>query len=159
MTDLALIIATIGKTGYMKYAPGTAGSAVGLGMYLAMHYMGIGSTVQVIVTVAVIAGGIWAAGEAARHFQQDDPSQVVIDEVAGQLVTLVLTGAKLQGAIVGFFIFRALDVIKPWPAGPFERMHGGAGIVLDDVVVAIYGNAILQAAFWGLPLLGLPDLR
>ena len=151
MTPLALFIATVGRTGYIRFAPGTAGSAVGVGIYLAMHYLGLSGPTQVACTVIVIIGGTWAASEAARHFQQDDPSQVVIDEVAGQMVTLVLTGAKWPGALLGFLLFRALDVIKPWPSGHLERLHGGVGIMADDVMVALYGNVILQAAFLALP--------
>ncbi len=146
MKPLGVYVATVGGTGYAPFAPGTAGSAVGLGMYLAMHYLGMSSTFQVGLTLAVIMIGTWAGAEAARHFQQEDPSQVVVDEVAGQLVTLVLTGAALKGAVIGFIVFRALDVIKPWPSGHLERLHGGIGIMADDVMVALYGNLILQAS-------------
>ena len=151
MNSLALFVATVGRTGYAPFAPGTAGSAVGVAIYLAMVYIGLPTSTQVVVTVLAIVGGTWAAAEAARHFQQEDPGQVVVDEVAGQLVTLVLTGARLQGAVIGFLIFRALDIIKPWPSGRLERMHGGIGIMADDVMVAIYGNLILQAVFWKMP--------
>ena len=151
MSSLALYIATVGPTGYARIAPGTAGSAFGLGLYLAMHYLGIDWKVQLGVTIAVIVIGTWAGAEAARHFQQDDPSYVVIDEVAGQLVTLVLTGAKLQGALLGFVLFRALDVIKPPPSNHFERMHGGVGIMADDVAAGLYamaGVTVLAAVGW-----------
>jgi phosphatidylglycerophosphatase A len=106
---------------------------------------------QIVTVVIVIAGGVWAAGQAAHHLQQEDPSQVVVDEVAGQLVTLVLTGSALRGAILGFLVFRALDIIKPWPAQKIERLHGGVGIVGDDVAVAIYSNLILQGVFYFVP--------
>ncbi len=144
MTGLALFIATVGKAGYSRFAPGTVGSAVGLAIYLAMYYVGLDAVMQVALTVLVTAGGVWAASEAARQFQQEDPSQVVVDEVAGQMVTLVLTGVSLKGALIGFLLFRVLDILKPWPAGRIERLHGGIGIVGDDVVVALFGNAILQ---------------
>ncbi len=158
MTSPGVYVATVGGTGYAPFAPGTFGSAVGLGIYLAMHYLGMPTSFQIGVTVAVIIGGTWAAGEAARHFQQEDPGQVVVDEVAGQLVTLVLTGVALKGAVIGFVVFRALDVIKPWPANRFERLHGGIGIMADDVMVAIYGNLILQAILHLPAYFGYPDL-
>lgn len=154
MTGLALFFATMGPTGYVRLAPGTFGSAIGIAMYLLMHYLRFDAVMQIAVTVLVIAGGVWAASEASRALEQEDPSQVVVDEVAGQLVTLILTGAAIKGAIIGFFLFRALDILKPWPAGRIERMHGGVGIVGDDVAVAIYGNLILQAVF-----LNFPDFR
>ena len=152
MNSLALFVATVGRTGYVRFAPGTAGSAVGLAIYLAMHYLGLPAATQVGFTVVVILIGTWAAAEAARHFQQEDPSQVVVDEVAGQLVTLVLTGARLQGAVIGFLIFRALDVIKPWPSGHLERMHGGVGIMADDVMAGVYGNIILRLLIRFVPI-------
>ncbi len=158
MTPLGVYVATVGGTGHVPFAPGTAGSAVGLGIYLAMHYLGMPASFQIGLTVAIIIGGTWAAGEAARHFQQEDPGQVVVDEVAGQLVTLVLTGAALKGALVGFLVFRALDVIKPWPSSRFERLHGGIGIMADDVMVALYGNLILQAILHGPAYSRYPDL-
>jgi phosphatidylglycerophosphatase A len=151
MTGLALFLATMGPTGYVRLAPGTFGSAIGVALYLLMYYLRFDIVMQVTVTVVVVGGGIWAAAAAAREFQQEDPSQVVVDEVAGQLVTLVLTGAAVRGAILGFFVFRVLDIIKPWPAQKIERLHGGAGIVGDDVAVAIYGNLILQLVFYFVP--------
>jgi phosphatidylglycerophosphatase A len=68
----------------------------------------------------------------------------VIDEVAGQWWTLLLTGVGPIGAIAGFVIFRALDVMKPWPARRLENLPAGLGIMADDLMVALYGNLILQ---------------
>lgn len=160
MTGLALFFATVGRVGYAPIAPGTFGSAVGVAFYLGMNYLKFDAPMQIVLTLLVVGGGVWAAEVASREFQQEDPSQVVVDEVAGQMVTLVLTGAALTGSIIGFFIFRVLDIIKPFPAGKIERMHGGIGIVGDDVMVAIYGNLILQGVFM-LPsvVAGFPDLR
>jgi phosphatidylglycerophosphatase A len=151
MSGLALFLATMGPTGYIRFAPGTFGSAIGVFLYWLMFYMRYDMVMQIAVTVIVVAGGIWAASEASRQLQQEDPSQVVVDEVAGQLVTLILTGAEIRGAILGFLLFRVLDIIKPWPAQKIERLHGGLGIVGDDVAVAIYGNLILQGVFYFVP--------
>jgi phosphatidylglycerophosphatase A len=151
MTGLALFFATMGPTGYIRFAPGTFGSAIGVALYLLVYYLRFDMVMQIAVAVIVIGGGIWAASEASRHFQQEDPSQVVVDEVAGQFVTLMLTGSAIRGAILGFLVFRVLDIIKPWPAQKIERLHGGVGIVGDDVAVAIYGNLILQGVFYFVP--------
>jgi phosphatidylglycerophosphatase A len=93
---------------------------------------------------AVTVAGVWAAGEAARHFGRHDPGQVVIDEVAGQWLTLLLTGVGPVGAVIGFFLFRVLDVTKPWPARRMETLPSGLGIMADDLMVALYGNVLLQ---------------
>ena len=144
MTRLAVWIATAGGAGYAPIAPGTAGSAVGVVIYLLTS--GWSLQAQVLLVIAVTLVGIWASTLAAAHFGKDDPSPVVIDEVAGQLVTYIATGVALPGAIVGFFLFRALDIIKPWPANKLESLHGGLGIVADDVMAAVYGNVLLLVA-------------
>jgi phosphatidylglycerophosphatase A len=70
---------------------------------------------------------------------------VVIDEVLGMLVTLALLPLSMTGVVAGFLIFRVLDVIKPYPAGRLEHLHGGLGIMADDAMAGIYGNLLLRA--------------
>jgi len=142
MKRLAVLLATSLGAGYFPVAPGTAGSAVGVVIYLLTRHW---STFQQIALLAVISGvGVWAAELAARHFGRDDPGPVVIDEVAGQLLTLLLTGVGVGGAVIGFFVFRVLDIFKPWPARRLENLHGGLGIMADDLMVAIYGNVLMR---------------
>ena len=144
MRRLAVFLATSAGAGFAPIAPGTAGSLVGLLIYLlTSHWPG---PAQLALAVALTVVGTWAATLAARFFGRDDPGHVVIDEVAGQLVTLLYTGVELRGALLGFVLFRVLDVLKPWPAGRFERLHGGVGIMADDIMAAIYGNLLLHAA-------------
>jgi phosphatidylglycerophosphatase A len=69
---------------------------------------------------------------------------VVIDEVAGMLITLALLPVNVYGAIAGFLIFRLLDVINPWPADRLERLHGGLGVMADDAMAAVYANLALR---------------
>ena len=88
--------------------------------------------------------GVWAANEAEAHYGREDPGQVVIDEVAGQLVTLAFTGAGAVAALVGFLLFRVFDIIKPYPANRFERLHGGLGIMADDLAAGVYGCVALH---------------
>jgi phosphatidylglycerophosphatase A len=142
MTRLAVLLATAGGAGYAPVAPGTAGSAVGAIAYLLTKDWP--ASWQLLAAGAVTLVGIWAGTEAARHFGRHDPGQVVIDEVAGQWLTLAATGVGPLGAAIGFFIFRVLDVTKPWPARRFESLPAGVGIMADDVVVALYGNVLLQ---------------
>lgn len=144
MKRLAVALATVGFAGYSPIAPGTVGSLVGVVLYLFTSHLSL--TWQFGLLGAITVVGVWSASEAARFFGREDPGHVVIDEVAGQLVTLILTGVGSLGALAGFFLFRVLDIIKPWPAGQFERLHGGVGIMADDLMAGLYGNLILQIA-------------
>ena len=144
MTRLAVVLATAGGAGYVPVAPGTAGSAVGVLLYaLTWHWTLAG---QLVLLGLVSAVGVWASDQAARHFQRDDPGPVVIDEVAGQLLTLIAAGGSVTGLIVGFLVFRLLDIVKPWPAGRFEDLPGGLGIMADDLMAGLYGRLTLLAA-------------
>ncbi len=99
----------------------------------------------IAITAFVTLAAIWCAGTAEKILGTNDPPQVVIDEVAGQLITLAALPAHWTYMLGGFLLFRLLDIIKPWPANTINRdMHGGTGIVLDDVVAGIYANVILQ---------------
>ena len=142
MNRVARWLATVGGLGYAPIAPGTFGSAAGLLIYWLTCHWTTPAQLALIVLISIV--GTWAATRAAVHFGREDPGQVVIDEVAGQLVTLALTGAGLTAAIAGFFIFRILDIIKPYPANRFERLHGGVGIMADDLMAGVYGCALLH---------------
>jgi phosphatidylglycerophosphatase A len=142
--SVALAIATAAGAGYFPFAPGTVGSAVGVAIYLLTRHLD--PAVQVALFAAVCVIGTWASGVAAVHFGREDPGYVVVDEVAGQLGTLLLLDVGWAGAFVGFLIFRVLDIIKPWPANRLEALHGGLGIMADDIMVGVYGWGLL----WGL---------
>jgi phosphatidylglycerophosphatase A len=75
-----------------------------------------------------------------------DPAEVTIDEVLGMWISLLLLPKKIFIVIAAFFIFRFFDIIKPFPARKFDAMHGGLGIMMDDVIAGIYANIILQIA-------------
>jgi phosphatidylglycerophosphatase A len=141
MTRLAVLLATSGGAGYMPVAPGTAGSAVGVLAFLLVDNWSIGSLMALIAVVTVV--GVWASGRAARYFGREDPGPVVIDEVAGQLVTFAGTGVGLTGVLAGFVLVRAFDVIKPWPASRLEALPGGFGIMADDLMAGLYANLTL----------------
>jgi phosphatidylglycerophosphatase A len=142
---IGVFVATCAYVGYVPVAPGTFGSAVGLAVFYVVRHQGT-RTVEAATIVVLLAIGIWAAGEAERHFGRIDPGPVVIDEVVGMLITIAFIPVNLAGAILGFVIFRLLDIVKPWPARRLERLPGGSGVVLDDVMVGIYGNLVM----WGL---------
>jgi len=148
---VALAIATAGGAGYFPIAPGTVGSAVGIVVYLLTRHLD--PAVQVGLFVAVCLVGTWASTVAAVHFGRDDPGYVVIDEVAGQLATLLLLDVSLTGAAIGFLVFRVLDIIKLWPANRLEALHGGVGIMADDIMVGAYGWGLLWTLFYFVPWL------
>ena len=147
---VGVFFATCGYVGYAPVAPGTFGSVAGLAVFAVVRASG-STFVEVAVIVGLFAIGVWSAGAAERYFDRVDPSAVVMDEVAGMLITLALLPVTITGAIVGFFIFRALDVIKPWPSGRFEKLPGGLGVMADDGMAGIYGNLLLQVLIWMTP--------
>jgi phosphatidylglycerophosphatase A len=149
-TRLAVFIATVGHAGYFPFAPGTVGSAAGLLVYL-LGWWAQSVAVEVALIAVVCAVGVWAASEAERHFGDIDPGPVVIDEVAGMLITLAFIPVSLSGALIGFVLFRVFDVIKPYPAGRLERLHGGLGVMADDVMAAVYANLSLRLVAWLAP--------
>jgi len=147
---LGVFIATCAHVGYAPVAPGTWGSAVGLFVYYLVRRQG-SMTVELAVIAVIMVVGLWAATEAEHHFGGIDPGPVVIDEVIGMLITLALHPVTVLGAVLGFLIFRVLDVVKPWPARRLELLPGGFGVVLDDVMAGIYGNLLMWASIRLLP--------
>ena len=144
MDRLGVLCATCAYLGYVPIAPGTFGSALGLMLFWAVRSTG-SAGVEAAVMAVLFAVGVWSGTVAERHFRGVDPGPVVIDEVFGMLVTLAFLPVSMTGAIVGFFVFRLLDIVKPWPARRFEALHGGLGIMADDGMAAIYGNLLMRA--------------
>jgi phosphatidylglycerophosphatase A len=143
MRRLGVFIATCGYLGYAPVAPGTFGSAAGLLVFLAVRSTG-SMWVELAVIVVLFAVGVWSGTEAEHHFGGVDPGPIVMDEVVGMLITLALLPVNLTGAIVGFLIFRVLDVVKPWPSAGFEKLPGGLGVMADDGMAAVYGNLVMR---------------
>lgn len=147
MTRAAVFVATVGYIGYAPIAPGTFGSAAGLALFVLLRAVGI-PWLEPAAIVVLFAAGAWAGNHAERFFGGIDPQPVVIDEVLGMLLTLMLVPVTWAGAILGFFVFRALDIVKPWPARRLENLHGGVGVMADDAMAAVYGNALMWIAVW-----------
>jgi phosphatidylglycerophosphatase A len=147
---VARAIATAGGAGYVPIAPGTAGTAVAVPLTYALA--GLGWAPFLAVTAAVTAIGIIAAGEADHSWGTHDSGRIVIDEVAGYMVTMApVDRHDLWTLVIGFALFRLLDQLKPPPARAIDRrMGGGAGVVLDDVAAGVWGAAIMWGlAHWG----------
>lgn len=154
----AVWIATCFGVGYFPLAPGTAGSAVGLGLIVGIGRLPLERHWMVTIVAAAAMGigllGVWAANGAEKFFGRVDPGQVVIDEVVGQMLTLLLQpDATWKWLLAGFVLFRLFDVVKPFPARSLEHAPGGWGIMLDDVAAGAYGLGALALLTWALKII------
>ena len=155
-TGWAWALATFFGTGFLCPAPGTWGSLAGLLLWLAaahwLHpsrlHLAIGTASAALIALLL---GIPASAIVAREAATDDPSFVVLDEVAGQWVALI--GVALIAAtprlwewVAAFLLFRIFDILKPSPAREFDRMHSGFGIMMDDIAAGVYALVILWLA-------------
>ena len=137
-------IATLFGLGRFPVASGTVASA--FTMPLAATLAVGGPWVLLGGTAATVMVAFWSAGAGERRLGEKDPHAVVIDEVAGQLVSLVWVPFSPAFFVAGFFLFRVFDVLKIPPARQLERVRGGAGIVLDDLAAGVWANVALQLA-------------
>lgn len=141
---MVLFLATAGYVGRIPFAPGTFGSALGL---IACYLISLASlSIGAVAVILIILIAVWVADHAERLLEKKDPGCVVIDEVAGMVVTLL--GIPLTGvtAVGGFFLFRLFDIVKPSPVRFFQdNCPGGAGVVLDDIAAGIFANLLLRA--------------
>ncbi len=129
-------------TGLSPVAPGTAGSLLGLA--LAWATMELPITARILVTIALIVIGIWLCGESARRIAVHDHPGIVWDEIAGIYSALLVAPPSIWAWALGFGLFRLFDVWKPWPIRDLDhRLKGGLGIMLDDLVAALYTALIL----------------
>jgi len=139
---LAFALATGFGSGYSPIAPGTAGSAVGLVFVWGMSYLNLPGQIAAVIVVSVLS--IVAADIVARTTGLKDPGLVVADEIAGMMVTMIAIPFTLKTALIGFILFRVMDVVKPPPARQFERFKGGVGIVADDLMAGVYAHLALR---------------
>ena len=138
----AKLVATGLGSGYSPVAPGTAGSLVGLLLFLPLA--GRAFWIQLAAVVAVTILGVLAGGRLATMLGAKDPGMVVVDEVAGQWITFLALPMTPVTAVAGFLLFRVMDILKPWPARALERLPGGLGIMADDVAAGIYAHLLLR---------------
>ena len=113
---------------------------------------------QAIAIVVLFVLGSWSGTVAEHHFGRTDPSQVVIDEVVGILITLFLVPVGWLGALLAFLLFRLSDIVKPFPSNRLERLPGGFGVMADDAMAAIYANLALRFCIWSSGHLGVWSL-
>ena len=167
---VALAVATCG-VGFMPVAPGTWGSAVGVGVFAALVWgfgLALGSaatngvlsnasesavqaaftSLLLIVIFAVSLAGTWAATRCEKLLARKDPGAVVVDEVAGQLITFLFVPWSMSGrmwpVVVGFLAFRVFDIWKPYPIRRLESLASGLGVMADDVLAGAYAATLLS---------------
>lgn len=142
MRAIVLFLASAGFVGYIPVASGTFGSLVAVPLFWVFDGLGPGSPALYLLTyIVMVAAACWIAGRAEEILGDHDSHKIVIDEVVGYLAATLFLDTTWQAALTAFFLFRVFDVVKPFPAGYVdERLGGGVGVVLDDVVSGLYAN-------------------
>ena len=147
LTDPVHILAFGFGTGLSPVAPGTVGSV--LGVLLAWLLLDVVIWAQIAVAVAISLVGVWICGESARRLGIHDHGGIVWDEICGMYLTLLAAPATPVAWILAFVAFRAADIVKPWPIRDLDhRLRGGLGIMLDDLVAALYAVVLLAFYRW-----------
>ena len=147
MRAFGLFVATAGYVGYFPIAPGTAGSAAGLVLLATVRFFA-GPELELGFLVGVVALGLWASDVGERYAAREDPGFVVVDEVAGMLLTMLWLPLTWVTALVGFLAFRFFDIVKPFPVRNAERLQGGIGIMADDLIAAVYAAVTVRLFVW-----------
>jgi phosphatidylglycerophosphatase A len=130
--------------GYIPFAPGTFGTV--LGVLICLLFKEGGPWLYIVFTLIFIAASIGVSEAAEDIFGEHDSRKIVIDEIAGYLVTMIFIPSRLDLFIIGFVAFRFFDILKPFPVGYLDKkVKGGLGVVLDDVAAGVYANLTL----WG----------
>lgn len=136
---IALVLSTWFGSGLFPFASGTIGTLAAVPLILALDSLGIRSSVYTVLVAVVIS--VWASDRTQDVLGKKDPSEVVIDEVAGFLLTMALLPHTWLALCLGFFLFRFFDVLKPFPIKHLEKLKGGFGIVFDDLLAGLYACA------------------
>lgn len=141
MNRIARFLATGAYIGHLSRAPGTLGSLEGVLIVLALR--GREPAIYGVVLAAVVAVGLWASGATEKEYGVVDDQRIVIDEIAGFLVTMLLLQVTLQTLVLGFVLFRVYDIWKP--VSHLEKIPGGMGIMADDLAAGVMANVTLRA--------------
>jgi phosphatidylglycerophosphatase A len=139
-------LASVLFLGYIPVASGTIGSAitaVALWWFACVKGMAVTPTLLWVLSLVAIAFAVFVSSRPREVFGEDDPSRVIIDECAGQLVSFLFVPLSVKTIILGFFLFRFFDIVKPFPVHNMEYLEGGLGIVMDDVAAGVLTNISL----------------
>ena len=153
---IALALTTWG-VGYIPGAPGTYGSVIGVIIYLFVAegitgFVSAYSHVHALVSISLLAFcllGIWAANRSIALLGNEDPSEAVVDEVMGQLITFLFVPffPGWQFVLAGFLLFRLFDIWKPYPIDDLQVLPGGLGVCADDIVAGVYAGVCLAVGY------------
>jgi phosphatidylglycerophosphatase A len=139
-----LFIAQGAYSGRSPFVPGTAGTLVGILLYLGVKNL---SPIAYGILCVILCGiGTYTAGKAECMLGSKDSPSIVIDEIAGYLIAMFMVPSGWGHVAAGFFLFRLFDVVKPWPLFGLQKVRGGLGVMLDDVGAGVYTNIALQIA-------------
>jgi phosphatidylglycerophosphatase A len=146
MKHFILILATVFGVGYSPVAPGTLGTLVAIPVYYFLS--NISSPIYEITLIGFFFLSVWISENAEIFFGKKDDQRIVIDEMMGFFITLLWVPKTIRFVIIGFFLFRFFDILKPFPIRGLEkRLKGGYGVVLDDVMAGVYANIILRLIY------------
>lgn len=131
-------------TGLVPRGPGTAGTVVGVLLDPLLRPLGL--ELRVGIVLLMFAVGVWLCGESARRLGVHDHPAIVWDEIVGYLALMLVAPAGWPWALAGFVIFRYFDIVKPWPIRQLDHgLGGGFGIMVDDIMAAVWGALVLLA--------------
>lgn len=138
-----------GGAGLIPFMPGTFGSLVAIPFVLLVALLG--DSVYIAITFAVSVVGVYFCGKTADDMGVHDHGSIVWDEVAGIFITFLFAPLSVVSVALGFVLFRFFDILKPWPIGPVDKtLHGGTGIMLDDILAGVMACASLHVLLWAL---------
>ncbi len=149
MPKVIIALATGCYVGLIPKAPGTWGSLAAILPWLLCRDLPLATYLLVVVALFVV--GFFVAGAAEKILDRPDAGCIVIDEFLGMFVTLTAAPAHPAAWLLGFLLFRLFDIVKPFPVSWFDRhIHGGLGIMLDDLFAGLYALLCLQLLWWGI---------
>ena len=143
LKDPVVFVALGFGSGLSPWAPGTAGTVIAIPLYLLINTLDV--SVYLMITALVSLSGIWVCSYTAKKLNIHDHPSIVIDEIAGYLITMIMAPAGWLWVLLGFILFRFFDILKPWPISWIDKkVRGGFGIMLDDIVAGLAAALSLQ---------------
>jgi phosphatidylglycerophosphatase A len=148
--SVVIFVATGAYLGYAPVASGTFGTLAGVALYPVFEALRqFSAPIYLLTFCGLVAAAIVIADEAEKIFGEKDSGKITIDEVAGYIAATLFLRPSLGVVAASFALFRFFDVVKIWPASHFDReVHGGPGVVLDDVISGLYANLTLRVLAW-----------
>lgn len=132
--------------GKIPTAPGTFGTLIGIPLYLLLTLFP--TFIYGAIIVALFLFGIWICQIAEEHLGQSDHAAIVWDEIVGFLITMFLAPDGWRWIVIGFVLFRIFDIWKPFPIRRLDNLHGGFGVMADDVLAGVYACVVMQTLVW-----------